>query len=214
MTKQEIIVEIQNEILNLTLKPGELLSEAMLSERYGLSRTPIRDILKQLEASGYINIYPQKGSKVSFINLDSVEQIIYLRHALEKELFKDLRNSITVSSIHQLNQILQKQKECIEKNCDINDFMVLDDTFHRTCFQLAGRNFLWDLIQQSIVHYARYRKLHMIDAAKLNSIVSEHNQFLDYLKGNDIAIEELMYQHIRADIKNTTFKDKYLDWIK
>lgn len=214
MTKQEIILELKNEILNLSLKPGDLLSEAILSERYGLSRTPIRDILKQLEASGYINIYPQKGSKVSYVDLDSVEQIIYLRHALEKELFRDLRQTMTVSSIHQLTLILVEQEKCLEKKHPLETFMSLDDAFHRTCFEMAGRMYLWDLIQQNIVHYARYRQLHMVDGQKLRAIVTEHKQLLEYLKGCDLSLEHLMYQHIRADIHNTVFKETYLDYIQ
>lgn len=213
MKKQDIINEIKAEILNMTLTPGDLLSEAMLSERYGLSRTPIRDILKQLASSGYIDIYPQKGSIVSYIDLDSVEQIIYLRHVLEKEIFKDLRSVISVSGIHTLSQILKDQQALHEK--DSARFMALDDLFHETCFEMAGRHFLWELIQQSIVHYARYRQLHMISPEKLASIHKEHRMLLDYLKGNqDIQLDTLIHKHIRADITSADFKEKYLDYLK
>ncbi len=58
--KEAIINQLKTEILNLQLKPGELLSEAILTERFGLSRTPIRDILKQLQAEDYIKYTPKR----------------------------------------------------------------------------------------------------------------------------------------------------------
>ncbi len=75
-SKKETIIEtLKEEILTLQLKPGTLLSETTLSELFSLSRTPIRDVLKQLSLAGYIDIYPQRGSVVSYIDLDSVEQL-------------------------------------------------------------------------------------------------------------------------------------------
>ncbi|KOS04434.1 GntR family transcriptional regulator, partial [Paenibacillus polymyxa] len=154
----EIMQLLKKDILSLTLKPGTLLSETTLSERFQLSRTPLRDVLKWLALESYIDIYPKKGNIVSYIDLESVEQIIYLRSALEKEIMKDL------SSHHATDQ-----------------FLSLDDQFHQTMFQLVGRGFLWQLIQQSNVHYIRYRKLHMLETGKLMGIWHEHQAMLEYM---------------------------------
>ncbi|MCH4886925.1 GntR family transcriptional regulator [Acidaminobacter sp. JC074] len=202
LSKKDIISQLKKEILELTLKPGDMLSEATLTERFGLSRTPIRDILKQLASEGYVKIYPQRGSLVSYIDLESVEQIVYLRNSLEKEIFRDLRKRITISQKHDLMKILNEQASCIQEK-SLKGFLDYDDEFHRTCFEFAGRLFLWDVIQQFNVHYLRYRSLHMRDYKKLEDLLEEHKSLLNYLNGDDtMTIEALIHHHLRADEVN------------
>lgn len=58
--KAEILNTLKQEILTLALKPGTILSETALSERFQISRTPLRDVLKQLALESYTDIYPKK----------------------------------------------------------------------------------------------------------------------------------------------------------
>ncbi len=211
--------ELKKAILSLELKPGTIISETSLAEKFNLSRTPIRDILKRLSLQGYIDIYPKKGNIVSHIDLESVEQITYLRSALEKEIIKDLSPDISIGGLHKLRDILAKQKDCIESNEKNQDkldrFMVLDDAFHKTLFELAGRGFLWNLIQQFNVHYMRYRKLHAFKEDKLKKLLQEHQEILDciVLEQKD-KIDDLVYHHIRADINSPFFKENFMEYIK
>lgn len=214
LKKSEIIQILKSEILDLTLQPGSFLSEATLTERFHLSRTPIRDILKQLEKEGYIKIYPQKGSIVSYIDLQSVEQIIYLRTTLEKDIFKTLRSNFTITMFHQLMSILKLQETCIQDQTSISSFLVHDDNFHRTCFKYVGREFLWDLIQQFNVHYLRYRNLNMRNHNKLTSLIEEHKMLINYFQGNeDMDIDKLITNHLQSDLNSLEFIDEFNDYI-
>ncbi len=215
LKKKEIINQLKKEIISLQLKPGTIISETTLSERFQLSRTPIRDILKQLALESYIDIYPQKGSIVSYIDLESVEQIIYLRSTLEKEILKDLSTNIPLKGLHDLKSILVLQKDCINKEYDLEQFMHLDDTFHKTLFKLAGRLFLWNLIQQFNVHYMRYRKLHMLKKDKLLEIQKEHELIVKYIIDKDTnKLDELVHNHIRADVNSLCFQEYFTEYIK
>jgi len=217
--KKEIMEKLKKAILSLELKPGTIVSETSLAEKFNLSRTPIRDILKRLSLQGYIDIYPKKGNIVSYIDLESVEQITYLRSTLEKEIIKDLSPNIPIAGLHKLRDILAMQKECIESNDENQDkldrFMVLDDAFHKTLFELAGRDFLWDLIQQFNVHYMRYRKLHAFKEDKLTKLLQEHGEILDCIAlGQKEKIDDLVYHHIRADINSPYFRENFMEYIK
>jgi len=215
LNKQGILELLKKEILSLELKPGTIISEATLTERFQLSRTPIRDILKQLSIEGYIDIYPQRGSLVSFIDIDSVEQIIYLRSTLEKEVMKDLSEVIKPSGVNELNTILITQQEYIDQMATSKDFMTLDDAFHKACFYIAGRIFLWQVIQQHNAHYIRYRRLHMLNKEKLIKILNEHKLLLSYIQnGETNKIDELINQHIRNDVKSTYFQQQFSEYIK
>jgi len=219
LKKKEIINLLKQEILSLKLKPGTIISETNLAERFKLSRTPIRDILKQLSLMGYIDIYPKKGNIVSYIDLESVEQITYLRSTLEKEILKELSPNIPLKGLHELRNILNMQKDCIQKEQSKEDkmeeFTVLDDTFHKTLFILAGRGFLWDLIQQFNVHYVRYRKLYALKEEKLAQLQREHEEILDCIvHGNKDKIDDMVYRHIRADINSSYLRENFIDYIK
>lgn len=61
MRKEEILQTLKRDIVTLVLKPGTILSETVMSEQFQISRTPLRDVLKQLALEQYINIYPKKG---------------------------------------------------------------------------------------------------------------------------------------------------------
>ncbi|AOK88325.1 GntR family transcriptional regulator [Paenibacillus polymyxa] len=214
-TKEEIMQLLKKDILSLTLKPGTLLSETTLSERFQLSRTPLRDVLKWLALESYIDIYPKKGNIVSYIDLESVEQIIYLRSALEKEIMKELSSQIALSDVQKLSDILDRQRAVIEEDHATDQFLSLDDQFHQTMFQLVGRGFLWQLIQQSNVHYIRYRKLHMLETGKLIGIWHEHQAMLEYMLNKETTkMDGLVHHHLREDIHSLDFLRKFADYIK
>ncbi len=213
--KQSILEQLKTEILSLQCKPGTIISETSLAERFQLSRTPIRDILKQLSLENYIDIYPKKGNIVSYIDLESVEQIIYLRSALEKNILKDLSGKLSLRGLHELKAILASQKECIDQNAGLEDFLHLDDAFHKTLFDLAGRLFLWEIIQQFNVHYVRYRKLHMMKKDKFTEILGEHERIVACLAQDQLEqIEDLLHHHLRADINSMYFSENYSEYIK
>ncbi|MGZ7440068.1 GntR family transcriptional regulator [Paenibacillus sp. TH7-28] len=213
--KDEIMKSLKTEILTLKLKPGAILSETALSERFRISRTPLRDVLKHLSLESYIDIYPKKGNLVSFIDLESVEQMIYLRSVLEKEIIKDLSAHLPLKGVHELREILDKQQAVIAEDEDSERFLNLDDAFHQSLFRLTGREFLWNLIQQSNVHYARYRRLHMLRKEKLVEIHKEHLTILEFMMHKEIdQLDELIDHHLREDINSRYLQENFSEYIK
>lgn len=213
--KEQIMKTLKQEILTLTLKPGTILSETILSERFQISRTPLRDVLKQLSLESYIDIYPKKGNLVSFIDLESVEQIIYLRSVLEKEIMKYLSAHLVLKGVHELKEILDRQKAAIHEEDATEHFLNLDDAFHAALFRLAGREFLWNLIQQSNVHYVRYRRLHMLRQEKLEEIWTEHQRILEYMTRQETdKLDALIHHHLREDINSLYLQENFSDYIK
>ncbi|MNJ36077.1 putative HTH-type transcriptional regulator YdfH [compost metagenome] len=214
-TKEQIIALLKNEIITMELTPGMIVSETALTERFGLSRTPLRDVLKQLALESYIDIYPKKGNIVSYIDLESVEQIIYLRSLLEKEIIKELTSRLSITDIHVLKTILEQQYQVIQNDESTDTFLNLDDTFHHTLFKLAGREFLWDIIQQRNVHYVRYRRLHMLKKEKLKDILKEHQLILEYMVQEQTEkVDQLIQQHLKDDINSLDFKSEFSTFIQ
>lgn len=220
-SKADILRQLKNEILTLELKPGSILSETALSERFEISRTPLRDVLKQLAHEGYIDVYPKRGNLVSYIDLESVEQIIYLRSTLEKDMIKNLASHaspLPLRGVLELKEILDRQEETIEQEQEQEHareaFLQLDDAFHKALFTLAGRVFLWDLIQQSNAHYARYRRLHLLKKEKLKEILAEHRLILDSVIGrNGEKIDEIVQHHLHEDINAAYLSENFAEYL-
>ncbi|MDO3410129.1 GntR family transcriptional regulator [Saccharibacillus sp. CPCC 101409] len=216
-TKAGILQQLRSEILTLELKPGSILSETVLSERFKISRTPLRDVLKQLAHEGYIDVYPKRGNLVSYIDLESVEQIIYLRSILEKDIIKNLAAqnvSLPLRGILELREILNKQAEAIRQDHAHEAFLFWDDAFHKALFALAGRVLLWDLIQQSNAHYARYRRLHLLKKEKLEEILDEHRLILECIVNRDAErIDDLVRHHLHEDINAAYLLENFAEYL-
>ncbi|WP_051507091.1 GntR family transcriptional regulator [Saccharibacillus sacchari] len=216
-SKADILRQLRNEILTLELKPGSILSETALSERFEISRTPLRDVLKQLAHEGYIDVYPKRGNLVSYIDLESVEQIIYLRSTLEKDMIKNLASHtspLPLRGVLELKEILERQEKAIREEHAHEAFLQLDDAFHKALFALAGRVFLWDLIQQSNAHYARYRRLHLLKKEKLKEILAEHRSILDSVIGrNAERVNEIVEHHLHEDINTAYLLENFAEYL-
>ena len=72
---EDIYQTLEYEIVTLKIKPGETISENQLCKRFGISRTPVRTALQRLEQNGFVQIIPCKGTIVTPINLDIVDQL-------------------------------------------------------------------------------------------------------------------------------------------
>ena len=79
---------LEYNIINMTLLPGTFISEKIVSEILSISRTPIREAFSRLEKINLIEIYPQKGTRVSLIDTSIVEETSFMRMVLEKEIIK------------------------------------------------------------------------------------------------------------------------------
>ena len=80
---------LKDNIMCLELKPGELLSESDLSEKLNISRTPIREVIMRLKGEHLIEVKPQAGTYVSLIDKEIIEEAIFMRRLLEKEVLKE-----------------------------------------------------------------------------------------------------------------------------
>ena len=82
-TDSEIYAVLEREIIDLTLRPGCSLSENPLCTRFGAPRSLIRVVLQRLQENGLVKIVPYKGTTVTRLNRDIVDELIYERIAVE-----------------------------------------------------------------------------------------------------------------------------------
>ena len=109
MERGNVFNELRKEILDLTLKPGMELNLNQLSTLYGVSRSPVRDAVKELAGEHLVDIYPQKGTYVSRINLRMAEDERFIRLNLELGSIPDFIENVNDDLILEMEELIEKQ---------------------------------------------------------------------------------------------------------
>ncbi|WP_195251895.1 GntR family transcriptional regulator [Romboutsia sp. 1001713B170207_170306_H8] len=195
---------LKDNIMILNLKPGELLSEADLSEKLGISRTPIREVLMRLKNEHLIEVKPQTGTYISLIDINMVEQALFMRYTLEKEVLKEACNGLSEDIIIELEKNLFAQKLISNKSNSAIEFHKLDKEFHELLFRGTNKGDIWDCILNMSTHYNRMRLLIELKNDKKKNI-EDHERYLNLIKNKSMdGIDEIITSHI---------KDSTQDWL-
>lgn len=178
-TSQVVYQEIREQILHLELIPGTALSEIETAEKYHISRTPVRDVFKALEAEGLLEIKPHIGTFVSLIDLDMISDILYMRESVEQALFKDLAAAHDKSQEYRIQLILEEQKKIIDSNLPLEEmsraFIIADNRFHHTLYEMAGKKHVVSFFSIIKAQYERFRTfINMGGKADLLRLYNDH----------------------------------------
>ncbi len=185
---------LKDAIQFLDFEPGSRIVEAELTERLGLSRTPIREAMIRLSDEQLIDRYPQRGTYVSKIDVSLAKEMAYLRHIVETDVIMhlckkkvDLADAVA-QSLFAMNQALERD--------DIREYLVQNDSFHLSIFCAGGHGATWDVISNTLTHYIRYLMLDMTVPASLPRSFQEHQQMIELIRnGETRRLEQLLISH-------------------
>lgn len=186
--------EIKQAIIHHQIEPGELLSERSLSDNLGISRTPLKLALQQLETEGWIQLIPRKGVQVKKISLKDVEEVFQLRKANEILVIELLVPLLDNEKIQQIEQMYNKQLQLKGNHLD---FVSFDTDFHMYLAELSNNKHLFQLMRSLTDQYNWFG----IAALKLNKRLDEsyweHGLIVDGIKARDLQkTKKAMLQHI------------------
>lgn len=192
---------LKDNIMELNLKPGELLmSESELAERLNISRTPIREVIMKLRSEFLVEVKPQTGSFVSLIDWNLINEAVFMRYTIEKEVLKEAIENISEDILMELEKNLFAQSLIVNKPGNEIEFHKLDTEFHRLLFIGTKKINIWNSIADLSTHYNRMRVLAEMKYDK-NSVIQEHREYLDIIKNKDInRIDKIVTQHIKNPI--------------
>ena len=199
-------------IVNLHLKPGQLVSESIISEQLELSRTPVREAFFDLSKSGLLKIMPQRGTRVSHIDLDLVEEARFARWAIERSIVQQLSQSRTDYDIVELRNNIEQQKVCIENN-DAAKLLLIDNTFHKLLFRFCQKESVYNFLKRLLVHFDRVRNLN-IERMDMNRLINDHTELTDAIEAKDEAKSlEVIDRHLTRVIDDIHYlKLQYPDY--
>ena len=131
---------VEEQIVTLRLRPGDVLSEQMLSATFAIGRTPIREALQRLAREGLITILPRKGILVSDINPRKQLLVLEVRREIERLLSRAGAERATKEQRAQLQKIAQGMDRAAKTNDDL-EFMRLDRELNRLMIEAAHNDF-------------------------------------------------------------------------
>ena len=195
---EQLFEALRLSITRSRLPPGTVLSEAAIAEAAGLSRTPVREALRQLALERLVDVYPQAGTVVAPIRISLVKEACFVRGALESANFAELAVKFGARDRSFLRNILADQEMAMREG-RLEDFMNLDDRLHSAAFELMGRARVWNLIDNGKVHLDRVRYLLLERlAVHAGRVLADHERLLDLLE-NGKADELAKASRIHVD---------------
>jgi len=190
--------ELREAIVALELEPGTPLSEKDLTERFGVSRTPIREALIRLAEEGLVDIRPQSGTFVSRIPLSAIPEAVIVRQALEGALVEmaALRSDEGASAT--LDKVIERQ-EAFARLDDRAAFHEADEAFHETIAALSGHPGVWRTVRQAKLQIDRCRRLTLPTLGRMDQVIGEHRVIADAVRLGDAgAARAAMEAHLQA----------------
>lgn len=214
-TSKVIYHNLREEIINLYLEPGTSISEKELSEKYNVSRTPVREAFVRLAQEGLVQIYPQKGTVVSLIDLSAVEEERFLREHLERAVVKEACMEFPKENILALEMNLKFQKMYIE-NKDYKKLFNTDEEFHKIIFEGCSKKRIWNSINDGSTEFQRIRVLRLTVNSSWDNIYLQHKEIFNAIKNkNPDMAEELMKKHLNMVIfDKTQVRESYPNYFK
>lgn len=192
--KVDVYGLLKERIQFLEMKPGSRVIEADLSQELGVSRTPIREALKRLEEERFIDIYPQRGTYVSLIDMKTVKEMAYMRHVLENEIFLQLCEQ-KVSVQRQVEDKLLMMNLAL-KNQDYKAYIQQDARFHRSLFESGGHELIWDAISGFMAHYTRVLVLDMMMPDSIRESYQSHLKIAECIEQGKLSeLKKVMEVH-------------------
>lgn len=217
-TNDEIYAILETELVSLKISPGDVLSENSLCQRFHVSRTPIRSVLQRLQQNRFVDIIPHKGTIVTPINLDIVNQMIYQRVAIETMVFRDFVLSCSPTDAERARYCLQVMEEAAKatddlEHFDINVFLEKDFYMHEVWFRSTGKMFLWERLTTPHPDYSRFIRLDIVGAKNVPDVLDDHRNMMRLIDEKRIdGIEELMSRHLYGGVRRLggcLFSDEY-----
>ncbi len=191
---------ILDNIINLELPPGSGLSENELSGLLNLSRTPVREALIEMRRMGLVEIIPQKGSFVTKIDYELIEEAKFMRLALENAVLRlGCEQGVSEHILNQLKENLEQQSMYTLSEEAYSTVIGLDNSFHRLLFEAVDKIRTYELLQTQMVHFDRLRTLayKALKGEKNSVTLKDHENILYALIRRDYELGEMvMARHL------------------
>ena len=195
VARLSVVNELRNLILGGEFSRGEWIRQEEIAERFQLSRIPVREALRTLEAEGLVIIQPRRGARVASVDRSELEQIYALRIAVEPLAISQSIPQLTEAQILVLEELAAR----MEASTEIEEFLATDREFHLASYQGAQYPLIVQLVERfwnTTQHYRR-RYAQVRSERSFQHAYSDHRLLIQAIRdGNGDVAAAIVKRHI------------------
>jgi DNA-binding GntR family transcriptional regulator len=203
LTLREKIVEtVRNAIVNGQIPAGARVAEPELADRFGISRTPIREAFRQLESEGFITVIPRKGAIVASLSAKDISDFYDLKMVLEGYAARCAAKVLTEKELAKMEAV-NRQMETASTKKDLRKVLSLHNEFHEIFLKSCGNEKLYSIVQNMVMQFQRFRLI-LAMRGKLEGSIRQHREIIEAFRKQDADLAESLV------IKNAQYGKKVL----
>jgi DNA-binding GntR family transcriptional regulator len=193
---EQILPHIRDDNIAGRWPPGERLPEPLLCNECGISRTPLRDALKLLEAEGFVELQPHVGAVVTDPDLEDVAEKMEVLSALEQAAAAKLARTRPPAILETIQRLHEEMKRAALAG-DAQTYFHLNDEFHRAIVLGAANRTLADMHEHIMWHVHRARR-RANDYERFEQDAAEHHDRIvrHIIEGDAVAAAEAQLEHL------------------
>jgi DNA-binding GntR family transcriptional regulator len=205
--KSDLYDDLKRQILTMELDPDEALDEVTLSERYGLSRTPVREIFRRLEGEGYVDIRANKGARVIPMNHATLRHFFMVAPMIYAAIGRLAVQNVKPKQLADL-QATQDRFRSASLSDDALPMTLANNRFHEIIGEMSGNEYLQPSLGRLLIDHARightfFRPRNQDMRARLEKSVAHHDGFIAAIGARDEdAVVDLVFEHWELSREN------------
>ena len=180
-----VTASLRQAVLSGHFEPGERIDQDRIAEEFQISRTPVREALRQLEADGFVEIRPHYGAFIAMVSQQGIQDIYDARRLLEVEIVRQVTPTIADSVLEELDATLPRETDELDPT-DAAEHFASDAHFHNTLASFAENQVLREMLEGLNNRISMVRCYgQMMPGQHLIESVKEHRQILRALRERD-----------------------------
>jgi len=183
-TADKLISDIRKEVSSGILKPGDQLEVNALAERFGVSRTPIREAIRTLVESGVLETRPRKGSFVRVLSAKQLLDLFQVAAELEGMACRLAALSLTKENVEAIESGLAKCTQAAEFQNNV-EYAMANLDFHTAIHNASGNDWLIEQLRQLQINLNSYRTMPYEIRGRLKKSTDEHKIICDAILSGD-----------------------------
>jgi DNA-binding GntR family transcriptional regulator len=196
-----IFQTLRKAIISGEIKPGERLMEVAIAEQMGVSRTPVREAIRRLEADGLVTMSPRKGTHVSKLSVKDIIDTLEVRGVLDKLATSLATKRMQPSQLKTLENVHKQYVSNVEKG-NIEGAVKKDVDFHDIIYSASGNPRLITVAGALREQIYRFRVIYMSGDLIAENVLHEHESILEAIKNKNAELaSELAETHIRNQME-------------
>lgn len=208
--KTALAIALRRRILTMTLDPGAVVDEVALSEEFGLSRPPVRELLRQMAGEGYIELEANRPARVAQLSYQSLRDYFLIAPMVYVAAARLAAERWSPAELERLKATQQHFRAAIA-NLDVDGRVFFNDQFHQEIAEMAHNAYLLPSVRRCLIDHARIGKVFYQHPNTepmqhdLETAADQHDELIEALERRDTTrVGEIVLAHVDLSRRNMT----------